>query len=237
MMRDSSSRNGVRKSPESEFIELIKQSKVINDKVLTITSYNFMALGLVMTIISLIIFQQLTDLINALASPNTNNTIFDRRYGYTTSEVIETLQSWGSRGRIYYLLIEFWDMTFYFSSYCAAFIVIINRTTNDIIKNNTLSDSHAYYLKKFGHFPQILVLIDTIEDIFQIIMTLLYHYNISISPSLFSAIVFSGSIFNRIKWNLVPIGMSTLLILIIWMIFSNISQFYINYNNIKKKKQ
>ena len=75
------------------------------------------------------------------------------------------------------------------------------------------------------------------EDIFQILMTVVYHYDLSISPSLFSAIVFSGSIFNRIKWNLVPIGMSTLLILIGWMIFSNISEFYISYNNIKKKKQ
>jgi hypothetical protein len=236
-MKGSSSRSSVRKTPMNEFIELMIQSKVISDKALTITSYNFMALGLVMTIISLIIFQQLTDLINILASPNTNNTIFDRRYGYTTNEVIETLQSWGSRGRIYYLIIEIWDMTFYFSSYCAAFIVIINRTTNDIIKNNTLTDNNIYYLKKFGHFPQILVLIDTMEDIFQILMTVVYHCDLSISPSLFSAIVFSGSIFNRIKWNLVPIGMSTLLILIGWMIFSNISEFYISYNNIKKKKQ
>lgn len=226
-----------KRSPESEFIELLKLSRVIDDRALEITSYKFMAIGIVMTIISLLIFEQLTNLINSLASPNVNNLIFDKRFGYTTVEVIETLQSWGPRGRIYYLIIEFWDMTFYFSSYCGASLVMINRTISNIIKNNDLTESNKNYLKKFGHFPQVLVLIDTMEDIFQILITLLYHFDISIPSSMFSALVFSGSFFNQIKWNILPIGMSTWLLLFGWMIFTNIKEFINTYNNIKKKNQ
>jgi len=227
-----------KQTPENEFVVLMKQSKIIDDKVLEITSYNFMAIGIVMTIVSLLIFQQLTNLIDALASPLVNNIIFDRRYGYTTNEVIQTLQSWGSRGRIYYLIIEFWDMTFYFSSYCAASIVIINRTCNSIIKNNSfLTETNKKYLKRFGHFPQILVLIDTMEDIFQIAITLIYHFDLSISPSYFSALVFSGSVFNQIKWTLVPMGMITLLLLFCWVVISKFINFYITFKDMKKKKQ
>lgn len=227
-----------KQTPENEFVVLVKQSKIIDDKVLEITSYNFMVIGIVMTIVSLLIFQQLTNLIDALASPLVNNIIFDKRYGYTTNEVIQTLQSWGSRGRIYYLIIEFWDMTFYFSSYCAAFIVIINRTCNSIMKNNNyLTETNKKYLKRFGHFPQILVLVDTMEDIFQIAITLIYHFDISISPSYFSALVFSGSVFNQIKWTLVPMGMITLLLLFFWVIISKFITFYNTYKDMKNKKQ
>jgi hypothetical protein len=66
------------KTPENEFVELLKQSKIIDDKVLEITSYNFMAIGIVMTIVSLLIFQQLTNLIDALASPLVNNIILKK---------------------------------------------------------------------------------------------------------------------------------------------------------------
>jgi hypothetical protein len=227
-----------KQTPENEFLVLIKQSKIIDDKVLEITSYNFMVIGIVMKIVSLLIFQQLTNLIDALASPLVNNIIFDKRYGYTTNEVLQTLQSWGSRGRIYYLIIEFWDMTFYFSSYCAAFIVIINRTCNRIIKNNNyLTETNKKYLKRFGHFPQILVLVDTMEDIFQIAITLIYHFDISISPSYFSALVFIGSVFNQIKWTLVPMGMITLLLLFCWVIISKFITFHNTYKDMKNKKQ
>ena len=227
-----------KQTPQNEFVVLMRQSMIIDDKVLEITSYNFMVIGIVMTIVSLLIFQQLTNLIDALASPLVNNIIFDKRYGYTTNEVIQTLQSWGSRGRIYYLIIEFWDMTFYFSSYRAAFIVIINRICNSIITNNKyLTETNKKYLKRFGHFPQILVLIDTMEDIFQIAITLIYHFDLSISPSYFSALVFSGSIFNQIKWTLVPMGMFTLLLLFCWVIISNFFSFFNIYKDMKKKKQ
>ena len=227
-----------KQTPQNEFVLLMRQSMIIDDKVLEITSYNFMVIGIVMTIVSLLIFQQLTNLIDALASPLVNNIIFDKRYGYTSNEVIQTLQSWGSRGRIYYLIIEFWDMTFYFSSYRAAFIVIINRTCNSIIKNNSyLTETNKKYLKRFAHFPQILVLIDTMEDIFQIAITLIYHFELSISPPYFSALVFSGSVFNQIKWTLVPIGMISLLLLFCWVIISNFITFYNTYKDMKNKKQ
>jgi hypothetical protein len=53
--------------------------------------------------------------------------IFDLRNGYTPTEVLKTLQAWGTRGRIKYLIIELIDCTFYHSGYRALFVVIINR--------------------------------------------------------------------------------------------------------------
>ena len=229
----------IMKTPGNEFIALLKQSKVIDKKSLTITSYNFMALGIVMTIISLLIFEQLTDIIYSLSDIKVNNIIFDKRYGYTFKEVLLTLESWGPKGRLYYIFIELWDMTFYFSAYCTAFIVMINRTCDSIIKNSNLTENNIQYLKRFGHFPQILVLIDTMEDIFQITFTLLYHYELIpkyIGMNLFQSLVFSGSIFNTIKWNLVRLGIMTFFTLIIWMIYANYITFLKTYNEMKKKK-
>jgi len=227
------------KTPGNEFLNLLKQSKVIDNKALLITSYNFFALGIVMTIISLLIFEQLTGIIYSLSDNKVNNTIFDKRYGYTFTEVLLTLESWGPRGRLYYIFIELWDMTFYFSAYCAAFIVMINRTCDNIIKNSNLREENIKYLKRFGHFPQILVLIDTMEDFFQISFTLLYHYEVVpkyIATNIWQYLVFSGSIFNTIKWNLVRLGMATFVTLIIWMIYANYLTFLKTYNEVKKKK-
>lgn len=199
-------------SSSSSLISDLRQSAKLESASLQLTSATLCLAGFVSAAVSLFTFNLLTESINsgALAAGYKGSfddlLIFDLRNGYSQDSVIRTLQSWQHGGRLKYLLIEAIDVTFYHSGYRAAFLVMYNKMTS-ALGNTTTFKPYAANISKLAYFPIILALLDFLEDLFQVAMTLLYDFNSDVgSSALFQAVAFCASSMNQIKWGAVRVG-------------------------------
>ena len=204
---------------------LFQQSAKIEEKTLSLKSFKLAVFGLFLTVSSLTIFNVLTSSIvkgsihNGIKDHVNELLIFDLRNGYSVTEVIKTLDSWGSSGRIKYLIIEAIDCIFYHSGYRALFVVLVNNLLQ--IFTNIFPKFTSF--KWLGLLPIGLSYLDFIEDFCQVFFTSFYQIvtKSAKTSSIFTTAVQLGSFFNQFKWLTVKTA-STLIFLILISIITNI---------------
>ena len=130
----------------------------------TVKSWSFLLVCTFAVPMCLSTFIVLEKQIHANSSPTANLQIFDLRNGYSPDEVYSTLQAWGFQGRMLYLVIEFVDCTVYHFAYRGAFLVILNRMSDQISKRWRAASP---IVSAMSNVPFFLAWIDLFEDIGQ----------------------------------------------------------------------
>lgn len=192
------------KFDQAELWNGIIQSSKLEPKSLELTSTSVMVAGFISAALSLFTFNLLTDKINqgAIAQGFKGDVkdllIFDLRNGYTNDCAANLLKSWTPSGRMLYLLIESIDVTFYHCGYRAAFLILFNKITHSLASTRF---PYTRHVKKLGYLAIILSVLDMVEDIFQVLTTIIYHVDASNAGSyVFNTVVRCASAMNQIKW-------------------------------------
>jgi hypothetical protein len=188
----------------------VKRTARLSPQALEEKSLKVAGIAFVAVVISLTLFNLISDQISATSVDIINNQlIFDLRNGYSSTEVAATLSNWGNLGRMLYLLIEFIDITLYHTGYRTLFVILLNNLIQLATKNNKQFD----ILKWLAIFPVILSFVDSFEDCGQILLTALYSYTdgtfVETRPDLWMSIVSVSSTINIIKWTMVRLGSAT----------------------------
>mmetsp|Transcript_71435 Transcript_71435/g.190789 ORF Transcript_71435/g.190789 Transcript_71435/m.190789 type:complete len:214 (+) Transcript_71435:10-651(+) len=121
--------------------------------------------------------------------------IFDRRFGYGAAEVHSTLQAWGMRGRLLYLIIELLDGALYIFAFRGAFLVLYNRMANVI---EDLHPKLSLIAHAMTYIPILIGFFDMLENMAHVIMTL--HMATTSTSFAWILIVRFGSTMNTLKW-------------------------------------
>lgn len=126
--------------------------------------------------------------------------IFDTRYGYTVAEVKSTLQAWGTRGRIVYLILEAIDSV--------GFIVAYREVLERLYAAYMLNPQEM----NLSWIILLLTYIDYVENAGQSLMTLAFENGLA-EAEWFPALVSISSTANIIKWTIAKYGAFLLLAL------------------------
>ena len=181
-------------------------------------SMKLFGLAFGLTALSLISFNVISQKIIAysLSGSPAELLILDLRNGYTVNEVLELFKNWGTQGRLLYLLIELIDVCFYHVGYRTAFLILLNHLTTQVEKLTNI-----YSFRYFAAFPIILALIDTLEDVGQVILTATYNENIA-ANQWWQILVQVSSTINQTKWAFVQVGTVGFALLFIVFLIGNV---------------
>lgn len=218
--------------PFQQFFDDVVQSSKFESRTLDVKSKSTMLLSFAVTVISLMMFQFLTQIITqvSLAGGFSGDVskllIFDLRNGYTPSEAKTLLEAWGSVGRNTYLAIEAVDVFAYHLGYRTFFVALLNHLTSAFAsKFPQLSK-----IRWVAFFPIILAIVDRCEDVGQILATALYEITGGsiADTSLWTLLVKGASFINVEKWKMVRFGSACTLAIAVTLTLNWLSKSFLS---------
>lgn len=139
-----------------------------------------------------------------------NLIIFDRRFGYSLEDVISLFEAWGSRGRLFYLVIAAIDSV----GLIVAYRALLERIYSTYFDRS--SEINMYWA------IALLSYVDYVENAGQTMMTIAYEWGYG-NEKWFPVVVSFSSTANMLKWTIVKYGAFLMFAL---YIYQRISKLY-----------
>ena len=155
----------------------LRRSASLSSGSYSVTSWRVFAIGALLAVASLLMFQSLANGMAAAAvqqafmGSSAELLFLDLRFGYTPEEAWTVLERWGPHGRQLYLGVEAIDCLLYHTGYRAAGLVMINRLEAEF--GRRWPSLHG--TKHLAAIPFLLATLDFSEDMGQVRVLLPRH--------------------------------------------------------------